>query len=217
MSEQNAPAPEVKPTPEAKAPEAPVAPPAPAIDVEAITKNAVDQAQKAADVKLKKIAKALSGEEDKPEVNPLHLAFAQNPAGLLAEAALVGSEKAIAAIDARAAEQRQIESAAKPILDQYPELHNYLEFADGLMKRELADNKPIDQAVKIALEKTAKKLNLKSLSEEERQRQVMHAGVPPVGGPNMRTPEQKKSGAMDYIKALRHNAKAVRGELPASK
>jgi len=217
MSEQEAAPVAPAASKESTPPPAPEAPKAPEVDTEAIIKRAKTEAIKEADAKLKRIAQAITGEKEEPQVDPLLVAFAKNPAGVLAEVGVAAKEQIRADLRAEQEQQAKLANIAKPYLEQYPEMTQHMDTANAYMHEALARKVPLEEAVKGAFETTAKKLNLKSLSEEERQRRVAYAGIPPVGSPGMRSPEQKRSNAMDYVTHLRRNAKAIRGELPPSK
>lgn len=210
---------ESKPEVKQEAPKQEAAP-QPQVDVEAITKKATDEARKAADEKLKKVAKALSGEEEEARPDPLLVALAKDTKGFLGEFAVQVKEQAKREMkEESAAQSKQAEKAqeiARPFLDKYPEMKDHMDDADAYMKQALHSGEPLEKAIESAFNKTVKKFNLKSLSDEERQRQAAYAGIPPVGSPGMPSQEKQTSSAMDYINSLRKQSKAIRGQLPKS-
>lgn len=165
--------------------------PAPVVDEATISKIAqqaakvaAEEAGKTAKSAVQDAFKALAGEKEQKGPDPLHVAFKDDPTNFVK--AIVGLTKEEVKKESEA-ERKQRNVAAKverEALEEFPELKEHLEYADfeAAKARQEDPKLSFEEALKEGVKRTAKKLNLKSVSELRKEGKLNNAMFPPSGG-----------------------------------
>lgn len=188
------------------------------VDIKAITEEAVksanSQAEKILKERLTEAAKALNPElaPDKKD-NPVLERFVSRPEEVLIEVINMAKEEAKKEINSEQTVKRKAQEAAAPFFQEYPgiEKHTaYIEANINAVRNANPDISP-EEAVKEGCKRTVEALGLKAITQEDRRRQMLNAGMPVSmsGGYGNAEPEyDSNKSSQDYIAALRAKQKS---------
>lgn len=206
----------------------PAATPAPApqtVDIKAIASEAAraaqeamapmieKQASKAAADKLAIIGKALSGESDKPAVDPVLRSFIENPAGTLHSLKEITKREVQAEQSEKTAADKKIYNAVSPFVNEYPELNTdkKLKAVERFAQDNVAAGMTVEQAYKTACEDAVKEFNLKSVSEAQRNNAAGRVGLPHGGGVGSNAPQfDEGKSSTDFIAGMKSRMTSFR-------
>ena len=205
----------------------PQATPQPKVDIEAITKNAVDIATKAATDTAHKVAQQITSDRMKqaasiltgePQVSPQNQVLEQFVADPL-KALHTVKEMAKSEVKRELKEEtdsrnRVVETQRKigmPFINEYPEVNqpNRMALVEKLTDQHLAAGKPYEEALKAGFEDTIKEFNITSVSEAQKNGQ--RHGLPSGGGMGFGAPRQNEEKAQtDFVSGMRSKMTSFR-------
>lgn len=190
----------------------------PQVDVKAITDEAVrsanTQAEKILKERLTNAAHALNPEAaPKREVNPVLERFVSKPEEVLIEVISMAKEEAKKEINSENVAKRKAQEAATPFFQEYPGIEKHTAYIEANINAIRNANPDIstEDAVKEGCKRTVEALGLKAITQEDRRRQMLNAGMPVSmsGGYGNAEPEyDSNKSSQDYIAALRAKQKS---------
>lgn len=213
---------EAKPTEPAAQPAKPEEPKVPAIDVDAIREEArraaVEEAQeaakKAADARMKELFKKAAGEEEeKPQIDPEAIEMVRNPKGYRQKIVEETKEALKGDADRTNALAKKAEAIAKPYFDNSPQIAKHLDYVDALAVKKMSEGKPFEDAVNEAFKEAVEKLEIPTVTEEQRRRSAAAATIPGMGGagyPSSAPQFDDTKSQEDFIAGLRSRSKAFK-------
>lgn len=195
---------------------------APAVDVDAIReeakKAAIEEAQeaakKAADARMKELFKKAAGEEDKePPVDPEAIEMLRNPKGYR-QKVVAEAEQAIKESKARTdAMAKKAEDIAKPYFENSPQIAKHLDYVDAIAVKKMSEGKGFEDAIKEAFKEAVEKLEIPTVTEEQRRQRAAAATVPGMGGsgyPQSAPAFDDKKSQEDFITGMRNRVKSFK-------
>lgn len=196
----------------------------PEIDIEAIKAQAVKEAREALkgdsenlrkDI-AKDLAKRLTGEEDKQEVNELVKQFFVNPEAFVAAQQEVILERAREQQREESSQQAADNAVLTEMRKEFPEVvDGELDMIDMFFSRVKAEGKIKDRAeiIREATRRAAKKLKVKPVSERSREDDFTSTTFPAAAALTSHGNVSKEgvSTAVDFLKGRKAHAAAVRG------
>jgi len=150
----------------------------PPVDTQAIEAAADKRAADIADKKIRAAFKSLSGEPEKKGAHPVIDRLIEDPVGLLKTVHDSAVTQAKDELRNETRLEREMASTAQPILDQYPDLNDHLDYVDAKIRSHLSAGLGVREATQKGLEEVSKKLGLKSVSEQDEDRRLKGAGIP---------------------------------------
>lgn len=202
----------------------PSTPPTPSVDVEAIKKQAIEEAKKvlASDKESMRkefaqdIAKRITGEEDKKEVNPLVKALLTDPDTFFSAQHESLLEYVTKELEKKSSTEKEDNAALAKVGEEYPEVvkehFDYLEVEFNKLDSKHPD-KSRQEKIDMAAKNIAKKLKLKPVSERTSEQDYISAAYPSSGaasyGGGDSTPSSIKS-AHDFINGRKDLARSYR-------
>lgn len=186
------------------------APPQAAPSQEDIVKRATEAAKEAVkeasksitDEALNAIVERLDGSRNKKEVPRLIKEFATSPEEVFEANRELTKRELKAELDAEKRQAQSDAQALRPVLDEFPELAANLDIIELEADRVFQANDKLsrEECIKQGAEKAAKRLGLKKLTDEEKERRKRDAMIPASGGGASDSPKDSKP---DPIKSAR--------------
>lgn len=183
--------------------------------ISSITQRVTAAAQKSVEDKVKDVFRAAAGVDEKPAPNPITLQFLQNPELVLAANNEIMEQKIEERMAQKEANNRVVQEVSSKFLEDYPDLKDNGAYVELEFQRLHAQNpkKSFKELLEDSHTNVAKKLNLKSLTEEEKEARKKQAFLPPASGMGLgfsASSGNSEKSNLDYLKARREALKAPR-------